>query len=228
VSVDEERPDEAVTDAQGAVTSEEAPPPWGDDFDPARAWKTITHLRDREKELESSHKTLRQLEDDEEARIEWLKQHGYEIEADEEPVPGEDFEDDEPEDSRLKEYEQQLKQHQEWIQRQEAERAMQAFQKDLEQMTPEGVELDEDDRQIILDRALKHKDGWNRDTTQEALTWLLGRYEKRESAAIERLKGSKRAPHVSSGGKAGKGPQPDLDTEAGRAAYYADRLGQQP
>lgn len=26
-------------------------PPWGDDFDPARAWHTITSLREREKEL---------------------------------------------------------------------------------------------------------------------------------------------------------------------------------
>lgn len=26
-------------------------PPWGDDFDPARAWHTITQLREREKEL---------------------------------------------------------------------------------------------------------------------------------------------------------------------------------
>jgi len=34
-----------------------AAPPWGSDFDPERAWKTITNLREREKELSKSQLT---------------------------------------------------------------------------------------------------------------------------------------------------------------------------
>jgi len=43
---------EAPEGAQGQQNTDQAEtPPWGDDFDPARAWKTIQHLREREKEL---------------------------------------------------------------------------------------------------------------------------------------------------------------------------------
>lgn len=37
--------------AQEPTPAPPAAPPWGDDFDPARAWHTITTLREREKEL---------------------------------------------------------------------------------------------------------------------------------------------------------------------------------
>lgn len=37
-------------------------PPWGDDFDPARAWHTITSLREREKELSRQVLTPEQRE----------------------------------------------------------------------------------------------------------------------------------------------------------------------
>jgi hypothetical protein len=40
----------------------DAAPPWGDDFDPERAWKTITNLRAREKELSQSQVTAEQRE----------------------------------------------------------------------------------------------------------------------------------------------------------------------
>lgn len=39
-----------------ATNSNPQNPPWGDDFDPARAWKTIQHLRGREADLEREKK----------------------------------------------------------------------------------------------------------------------------------------------------------------------------
>lgn len=71
---------ESAEAAQSAVESvSSSPPPWGDDFNPERAWQTITHLRDREKELESDAKAFKRLQDDEDARRDLLSQWGYEI-----------------------------------------------------------------------------------------------------------------------------------------------------
>lgn len=46
-------PAPAITTDPAATTTTEAPP-WGDDFDPARAWKTIQSLRETEKTLKGS------------------------------------------------------------------------------------------------------------------------------------------------------------------------------
>lgn len=46
-------PAESGSAATPSAPQGEQAPPWGDDFDPARAWKTITSLRDKEKELSS-------------------------------------------------------------------------------------------------------------------------------------------------------------------------------
>lgn len=44
-------PEATTSAAEQQNTGQEETPPWGDDFDPARAWKTIQNLREREKEL---------------------------------------------------------------------------------------------------------------------------------------------------------------------------------
>lgn len=54
-------PTPAAAQAPAAPAQPQQPaaetPPWGDDFDPARAWQTITNLREREKELSKSQLT---------------------------------------------------------------------------------------------------------------------------------------------------------------------------
>lgn len=45
------KPAETGDAAETASTEPESAPPWGDDFDPARAWSTITAQRDAEKQL---------------------------------------------------------------------------------------------------------------------------------------------------------------------------------
>ncbi len=76
-----EEPVEAAQDAVETTEpdSVEAPAPWGDDFDPSRAWQTITHLRDREKELEKQAKEFERLQSDPDAFREFLSQRGYEL-----------------------------------------------------------------------------------------------------------------------------------------------------
>lgn len=54
----EQTPEAQAPEAQEAPTGEQTAeaPPWGDDFDPARAWHTIQTLREREKELSKQPK----------------------------------------------------------------------------------------------------------------------------------------------------------------------------
>ena len=84
---------EAETPDVEAPVSEDAPPPWGEDFDPSRAWNTITHLRDREKELAKQVKEFERLRSDPEAQRAFLNELGYELEDE----PEETADDDEPE-----------------------------------------------------------------------------------------------------------------------------------
>lgn len=89
----EDPADVPVETAQDAVepnepSSTESPAPWGEDFDKDRAWRTITHLRDREKELEPQAKQFERLRNDPDAFREFLSEQGYELPE----------EDDEPED----------------------------------------------------------------------------------------------------------------------------------
>ena len=83
---------ESAEIAQSAVETESSPPPWGEDFNPERAWNTITHLRGREKELESEAKQWKQFREDEEFRKQQLAELGYEFE--EEPDDEDDYEDE--------------------------------------------------------------------------------------------------------------------------------------
>jgi hypothetical protein len=50
-------------DGTGGDGSQDAPPPWGDDFDPKRAWHTIQKLRERETEADRLRAELKKHED---------------------------------------------------------------------------------------------------------------------------------------------------------------------
>lgn len=62
---DENTPQEPAQEpaAAPAPDAKTEPPPWGEDFDPARAWKTIQSLRAREKELAPLAQKAKELEE---------------------------------------------------------------------------------------------------------------------------------------------------------------------
>lgn len=59
----EQTPEAQAPEAQAADDQQQGEtPPWGDDFDPARAWHTIQSLREREKELSKQPKLTPQAQ----------------------------------------------------------------------------------------------------------------------------------------------------------------------
>ncbi len=83
---DTETEAEETTGAQGAT---EDTHPWGDDFDPARAWSTIQQQREAENNLKNENRTLKEqaefasrLREDPQALREFLEEQGYEFELD--------------------------------------------------------------------------------------------------------------------------------------------------
>jgi hypothetical protein len=59
----QQQPNAAAAPAEGA-TGPEAPAPWGEDFDPARAWKTIQAQRDEAKTLREELGKFRKAQQD--------------------------------------------------------------------------------------------------------------------------------------------------------------------
>jgi hypothetical protein len=131
---------EPAETAQGAVESE-APiaPPWGDDFNPERAWKTILTQRDREKELESDAKAWKRFREDEEFRRQELAGLGYELNED---TDEEEY--DQPQFVSREEFER-------WQHEQQAAASAQAFTQDLKELTRER-ELSKHGRELITAR----------------------------------------------------------------------------
>lgn len=145
-------PDAVTPETPEAVEEEVVVPPWGDDFDPERAWKTITHLRSREKELETAAKEYERLRSDPDAQAKFLEQLGYELADDDtdEPAGEVDVEDD---DEPLDPLEQRLAR----IEELEAQRAQEAQTQRLvtyvEREFDEIGGLSDDQRTFVLNHA---------------------------------------------------------------------------
>lgn len=211
-------PEEA---AQDAAVTEPAAPPWGDDFDAERAWKTIQNLRGFEKQA----KEFERIQSDEDARAEWLKSHGYEIEdADVDSDDDEELFADEddvvaPLKSKLEEIEQ-------WKAEQEAEKNAARIRKDLATFN-EGSDwdLDDDDREAIVERAARQNPkGFGPDELKKAHAWFIARLDRAAEAAVERAKTpKKKAPHVPAAGQAAT-EVPDLDDHDARVRHMLERM----
>lgn len=198
---------EPVETAQAAVEpTSETPVPWGDDFNPERAWKTITHLRDREKELEKQAREFERLQQDDSAFKEFVSQRGYEIPDDEIEEP-DDFPTDQPtSDPRVDEIYQ-------WKQQQEVDKALTAFHSDIDAKAEKaGVNVDQVDRDWLLQESIKG--GFTPDAVNKAFDSLAERNKQLEQAAIERYIASKRAPTPPQPGKAGA---PEFDPRDSKA-----------
>lgn len=189
--------DTSAEAAQGA--SETEAPPWGDDFKPEQAWRTITTQREAEKELKER---LRRIEEDEETRAELLRKWGYEV-TDDEDVSGEEdfeFEDDDqlaPVTAKLGELEQ-------WKADQETKEMAAQIREDLTGIHGESEwDLDDEDRQDIVSRAARDPKGFNRDALERAHKYYIDRWERAATQGVERAKKPRPKPsHVTAAGKA--------------------------
>jgi hypothetical protein len=190
--------DEPVEAAQSAPETTDAPPPWGEDFDAARAWQTITHQRRREAELEAV---------------------GYEVEED-------DIEDDEPgTNPDVAALKQQLDDLAQWREQREAEERAAAFNADVDRLAEEAdVELDSDDREWIAYRASKAQGGFTPEAVQAAFKALYDRDIARAQRYGERLKNSKKAPVVSPPGVPATPAPTDLDDPQARVKFMLERM----
>jgi hypothetical protein len=234
VSVDEERPDEAPADAQGAVQAETSSPPWGDDFDADRAWRSIQAGRETEKELKERLRAAEAAWDDEDAayqRVSEKYKHWLEDDGSVESDDDDEYEDDDdPREAQLKELADRQAAHDQWITEQKDQAQLRAYHADVDTVQAEKeVEFDQDDRVLIAQKAASYNnDGkpFTKKELEKAVDWLIARDERVAQARLDRLKSSKRAPHVSAGGNAGKGPQPDMDTLEGRTAFYNAKMAE--
>ena len=225
---------------QGSVPDASSPPPWGDEFDAQRAWNTINHLRDRERELDTSHKALERLRggDDLDTFRDLAAAYGFEIPEDEEQGPDEDLFNDVPADDpylpRINEVAQKVDPVIEWVQDQQLEQALGAFNKHVNELAEKvstednPFELDDDDRSLLL--AASIQGGFNEKATEDAFNKYKARIDARtraeevaEAEAQEAYKRSKKAPHVTSAGKPGT-EVPSLDTHEDRMTWYIDQL----
>jgi hypothetical protein len=210
---------EPVEAAQSAPETTDAPPPWGDDFDAARAWQTITHLRGRETELEKQAREYERLQSDPDAQSEFLAKLGYEVEEDDidEPDPGVD-----PEIQSVK---QQIEELAKWRADREAEERATAFNADVNRLAEAAeVELDDDDREWIAYRASKADGGFTPKAVEAAFKALYDRDIARAAAYGERLKNSKKAPVVSPPGVPATPAPEDLNDPQARVKFMFERM----
>lgn len=224
---------ESAEAAQGAVTDEapstEAPPPWGEDFSPERAWQTITHLRGREKELEPHHKTLERLQSGEDLDTfrRLAEKYGFEVPDEVEDELEDDGGEEDPRDQQLKQLEERLsRQEQQYVERTRREQWA-GWTDHVKQLADaEGYELSERDlKRLAFESADEANFPIEPAAAKKILSDYLAESEEIAKARMERWKSSKKAPHVSPAGKAGSGPKPDLTTTQGREAYFRERLG---
>lgn len=230
---DEVQADEASANGQepGGETQEHS---WlVGDPDPNRLVSYATNLRNERAELKERLAKAEGTWDDED---EWVKRgeerfpHRFVQDSEETDVDDTEYdEEDDPRDRELSELKEQAKAHDEWIRQQQNDSAMQQFKRDADELAAVSeVELDEEDRRLIYQKGqeLGGSKGWGRKELEKAVAWLVERDRRIEQRGLERTKSSKRAPHVPTGGSAGKGPTPDLDTLEGRKALYDKRIAE--
>lgn len=193
---------EPVEVAQDATVQDAAiEHPWGDDFDPERAWKTIQNLR----QFEKTAKEFERIQSDETARTEWLRGQGYEVEtADADDSEEELFEEDDPVAPVRKD----LDELKTWQREREQERINGLIKADLDSYNEDsGWDLDDDDRADIVARATRlNPKGFGPDDLKKAHEAFIARLNRAGENGVEKAKKPKPSPsHVPSGGKAATG-----------------------
>lgn len=197
------------------------PPPWGDEFDPARAWQTITHLRDREKELESEAKQAKALREDPNALREFLADLGYEL-PDEDDDPDIDVEDDDP----VAPLRSEMESIKEYIAEQKAERTVDAFAKHLNDLsTSAELELSDRDKQIVFRDALD-LGGLTKANTEKAFKAHTEWLQELDSRLRQGWQEKKKAPTPATNTGKSATQVPDLDDDRQRQAWMLEQMAQ--
>lgn len=210
---------ESAEAAQSAVEPEapSAPAPWGDDFNPDRAWQTITHLRGREKELEQQAKQYERLRSDPDAQRQFLADLGYEVDED----TGVDDEVEDPDDP-IQPLTQKLSELEAWKAQQEHQASLDAFNKDIAGFAAEAkVELTEDDKFLLLQKTFQT--GGNPAAARKAFDAHVELIKARDKAIIDRYLKSKSdgVPSAPQPGKAGRAEFDPTDRKARKARMEA-------
>ena len=193
------------------------------DPDPDRLVSYASNLR---KERATLKERLEQADvwDDEDAVFERVREKfPHWLETEEEPEEDEEQfdDDDDPRARELSELRERQKAHDEWIAKQNAEKEKQRFEADLNRFVGDRELSPRADRAIRLEAASGQIGP--KDLEKLVNEWLEHEDSLRQSG-IERLKSTKKAPHVSAAGNAGQGPQPDLTTSEGRAEFFKQRM----
>jgi hypothetical protein len=194
--------------------------PDGTPFDPERWSSFVQHTKAEKQQLKEQLEAERRVWEDENALRTRLAERGWAVEDDEETIDPDlsDFEDDDPNAevrSKLSELEQ-------WKQQQEQQAGLEAFNTDVNGFASEaGMELSDDERAWILQRTLQS--GGNPEAAKKAFDAHVEYVKNVERKAIENLRSSKKAPHVSSVGK-GATQVPDLDDPDQRVQWMTERF----
>ena len=195
------------------------PPPWGDEFDPARAWQTITHLRDREKELETSAKAYQRLQEDSDALREFLAEKGYEL-PDEDDDLDIDVEDDDP----VAPLRSEMESIKEYIAEQKAERTVDAFAKHLNELSGSAeLQLSDRDKQIVFRDALD-LGGLTKANTEKAFKAHVDWLTERDQTLRQGWQEKKKAPTTATNTGKSATQVPDLDDPQQRHAWMVERM----
>jgi uncharacterized protein YecE (DUF72 family) len=205
-----ETPDGAAQTGEGPVEHAAESPPWGDNFNPERAWSTIQDQRRERDQLEAEVKQFRALREDPDAQRAFLEELGYEIPDDEPEQPDWAQEDDyaDPTEARIAQVEDRLSQ----IQQQEE---MQQIAAHVAELTQDSG-LDLDTQKYLFEIATQP--GYNPQRTEKIVKQHIAAVKAAEERAIEQYRESKRTQTPPPPGTAGE-PAPDLKDDKARREY---------
>ena len=218
---------------QSGANSDSTTPPWGDDFNPERAWSTIQNLRAREKELSPYEKQLEKLRSDDEAFLEFARERGFYVDTgepvDDDVLQGDQYQPDYSQEfggepDPLQEVMTRQQQLEQWMIQQEGEKLASKVENHIDHLATEAkVELSDYERSQLFQAAVNvPKEISDRKTKQlfdQHVQWA----KEREDAVIKRYLDSKRAPEQPPAGQAGE-PAPDPRDDKARKQRIAARI----
>jgi hypothetical protein len=214
--VPEAGPENVQGDAQQQEQQQGAPPPWGEDFNPQRAWDTITAQRESEATLKQQLQESQQVKDlweaaqnDPELQAQILGLWGYDIEGNEDPGSQQEQAFQDPRVDAL-------------LQERQAEQDANLLTGHIQQLAEkEGVALSDGQFQRLFRDAVDA--GLNPQGTEQVFKQFVEDRKQEEQAIIDRYVKSKRTPRPASGGVPGS-EKVDLSNEEERLKAFAATL----
>jgi hypothetical protein len=214
-------------DTPGEVPeTSETPAPWGDDFNPERAWNTISHLRGVEKELEPKAKQLDRLlsGEDPDTIQQVLEAYGYEVSDtdDEEPdVVSDDWED--PTAAELKAIKKDLEEQKAWREQQEGAAQVAAFESTVDGLAKADGMVLKPYHKLAIAQEVSSKGRVTDEAIEKAYATLKADIEAERKATIEGYTTSKKAPRRPASGESAS-EVPDLDSTDDITDYIKSRM----